>query len=249
MNTQLATQESAAIAQQQPTPMQLIAQASLNPEFPMERMQQLFDLQMRWEANEARKAYNDAMNRFKASLPTITKNKHVRFETSKGITEYWHATHDNVVKTLVPALNAVGIRHRWKMNQDGGLMTVTCVLTHELGHSEEATLSAAYDQSGGKNSIQAVVSAKTYLERHTFLAVTGLTTEEDDDGRADAAAYPADQVGAAIDAIHACRTESDLKQVYQHHAKLAQESGDKEAVAKIADAKNTQWHRIKRGEA
>jgi len=41
------------------------------------------------------------------------------------------------------------------------------------------------DMSGGKNAIQAVISAKSYLERHTLLAATGLTTKdiEDDDGR------------------------------------------------------------------
>jgi hypothetical protein len=41
------------------------------------------------------------------------------------------------------------------------------------------------DDSGGKNKIQAIASAKSYLERYTLLAITGLATKDmDDDGRA-----------------------------------------------------------------
>ncbi len=177
--TELAVpaQQTAIAAQ---SPVQWAIANNVSPE----QMLQYYQLDREIKRDAARVAYNEAMNKFKANLPTITKNKHVRFETSKGITEYDHATHDHVVKILVPALNAVGIRHHWLPAQADGMMTVSCVLTHELGHQESASLTAAYDQSGGKNAIQAVVSAKTYLERHTFLAVTGLSTEGiDDDGR------------------------------------------------------------------
>ena len=43
---------------------------------------------------------------------------------------------------------------------------------------------APLDTSGGKNNIQAMGSAVSYLERYTLLAITGLSTKEmDDDGR------------------------------------------------------------------
>ena len=45
------------------------------------------------------------------------------------------------------------------------------------------TLSASADNSGSKNSIQAIGSTVTYLQRYTLLAITGLATEDmDDDG-------------------------------------------------------------------
>jgi hypothetical protein len=60
---------------------------------------------------------------------------------------------------------------------------VTCKLTHKQGHSEEVTLEAPLDTSGGKNNIQAMGSSVSYLERYTLLAITGLATkEQDDDG-------------------------------------------------------------------
>ena len=159
-----------------------------------EMLRELYQLQREMRADQARIAFHEAVEHFKANAPTISKNKHVSFKNKAGdITEYDHATHDHVVDVLMPALATVGLTHRWLARQDDGMMTVTCVLTHRMGHSEEAILKAAYDQSGGKNSIQAVVSAKTYLERHTFLAVTGMSTKGgDDDGKA---------AGKQIDAV------------------------------------------------
>jgi hypothetical protein len=54
-----------------------------------------------------------------------------------------------------------------------------------MGHSESTSLTAAPDTSGSKNSIQAVGSTITYLERYTLLALTGLAAQgQDDDGQA-----------------------------------------------------------------
>ena len=78
-----------------------------------------------------------------------------------------------------------GLSHSWVPQQDGAKLTITCVVTHRAGHSERTTLSAGNDDSGGKNSIQAMASTKTYLERYSLLAATGMATggELDNDGR------------------------------------------------------------------
>jgi hypothetical protein len=47
------------------------------------------------------------------------------------------------------------------------------------------TMQAGKDESGKKNAIQQVASTNTYLQRYTFLAITGLATKgQDDDGAA-----------------------------------------------------------------
>ena len=150
----------------------------------LDRLERLMALQERWEANEARKAYTAAMAEFKRNAPTITKDKHVAFQTQKGTTEYDHATLGNVVKQVVAGLSAHGFSHAWNPKRAEGRVHVTCTLTHRLGHSESITLDAAPDESGGKNSIQALGSAISYLQRYTLLAITGLATEDatDDDG-------------------------------------------------------------------
>lgn len=167
------------------TPIDLLRHA-LDSGADLDRLEKLMDLQQRWEADQARKAFADDMARFKARPIEIAKDKLVSFKTDKGRTEYMHATIGNVVETIVPILAEFGFSHRWDMDQRDGLVIVTCVITHKLGHSQSTTLKASPDQSGGKNSIQSIISTKTYLERHTLLAATGLATKdsEDDDGQA-----------------------------------------------------------------
>lgn len=167
------------------TPMELI-QLGMAKGIDLPQLEALFNLQLRWEANEAKKAFVAAMNAFKADPPEILKNKKVAYTSKKTgeTTAYQHATLDHVCDAVTDGLSKHGISHRWKVTQSEGLIRVTCVLTHELGHSEETTLCAGPDDSGGKNAVQALGSTVTYLERYTLLAATGLAAENgDNDGQ------------------------------------------------------------------
>jgi ERF superfamily len=145
----------------------------------IEKLALLLEAQERWKASQARLAYNAAMAKFKQKAPKIIKNKHI----TSGTTEYDYATLDHVTEAITERLSAVGISHRWKVSQSAEI-AVTCVLTHKIGHSEETTLKALPDTSGNKNSIQAIASTVSYLERYTLLAATGMATSGmDNDGR------------------------------------------------------------------
>lgn len=165
------------------TPMAML-QIAVQQGADLDKLEKLMALQERWEANNARKAYVAATAAFKANPPTIVKNKHVRFQTSKGVTEYDHATHDHVTNTIGEALSKHGLSHRWEISQEQNRITVTCILQHIDGHSERTSMEGNADDSGGKNSIQAIGSAVTYLQRYTLLAATGMSSRdnEDDDG-------------------------------------------------------------------
>jgi hypothetical protein len=173
------------------TPVELL-RIAVTQNANIDQLTKLMDLQERWERREAKRAYDAAMKAFKAESPRITKNHRVCFEAkdrSKGTTDYKHATLDHVCDAVIGALSKVGISHRWKVSQAGEWITVTCILTHELGHAEETSLMGCPDNTGNKNSIQAVGSTVTYLQRYTLLAATGLaTSDSDDDGRGGAAA-------------------------------------------------------------
>lgn len=169
------------------TPGQLVT-ALMDRDGPpdLQSMERLMALQERWEANEARKAYHAAMAEFKRNPPKIIKDKHVKFTSTKGVTEYDHATIGNVVRQIIESLAQHDLSHSWSTEQvEGGQVAVTCTITHKAGHSESITLKAGRDESGGKNAIQALGSAITYLQRYTLLAITGLAVEDgsDDDGR------------------------------------------------------------------
>jgi pyruvoyl-dependent arginine decarboxylase (PvlArgDC) len=168
------------------TLLAIIERAANSPEFDLDRLEKLLVLKERWDANEARNAYIAAMAAFKANPPKILKNKHVAYRNKAGgLTEYDHATHSEVVEKIAAGLAAHGLSHSWGINQTVDGIEVTCAVTHVRGHFERATLRAVADESGGKNSIQAIGSAITYLQRYTLLSATGLTSAdiEDNDGR------------------------------------------------------------------
>ncbi|MGA7808082.1 ERF family protein [Bradyrhizobium sp.] len=138
------------------------------------------------DAFAARKAFNNALADAKAELPIIKKNSHVSFENAKGDeTSYWHEDLAEVVDTVAPILSRHGLSHRFRLKgKPGEPVTVTCIISHRDGFCEENELSAGADTSGGKNAIQGVKSAVSYLERITLMASLGLASRrDDDDGR------------------------------------------------------------------
>lgn len=148
------------------------------------KLKELLDVQERWEAIQAKKSYVVAMSEFKANPPEILKDKTVSYQTSKGVTDYKHATLSNVTTCINKALSMHGLTASWITSQDNGSVKVTCRITHIEGHSEETALSAPPDSTGSKNAIQSIGSTVTYLQRYTLLALTGLATyDQDDDGK------------------------------------------------------------------
>lgn len=172
-------------------PMEMLARA-VERGASMDQLQQLMDLQDRWEANQARKAFVAAMAAFKVDAPEIGKDRHVEYTNARNqLTAYDHASLGNACRSIVKGLAQHGISHRWTVEQNDSRIKVTCILTHALGHSESVWMNSAPDDSGGKNSIQAISSAVSYLERYTLFASTGLASlDQDDDGRTTGKAPP-----------------------------------------------------------
>ena len=157
----------------------------------LDRLERLMALQERWEAGEAKKAFDEAHSAFKGEAVEIIKRKQVDFTNKAGgRTQYKHAELADVVDALAPALSKHGFSWKWTPKQTPEWLEITCTLTHKDGHSESVTLGAAPDASGGKNSIQAIISAKTYLERHKLKAIAGVAEKGEDDDGAGAAPHP-----------------------------------------------------------
>jgi hypothetical protein len=151
----------------------------------VEVISKLMDLQDRWQAGQARRSFDDAMAAAKAEIPVIMKNREVDFTSSKGRTNYRHEDLAEIARTVDPILTKHGLSYRFRTtSQPNEPVSVTCIVSHRHGHSEENTLSAGRDESGNKNSIQAVGSTITYLQRYTLKAALGLAASNDDDGSA-----------------------------------------------------------------
>jgi hypothetical protein len=182
--TQMPSKELAPVERHVITPMDMIMQAVASGA-PMEVVEKLAILHERWEASQARKAFDAAMADAKAEIKPIFKKQQVDFTSQKGRTNYAYEGMDDVAREVDPVLAKYGLSYRHRSSQNGKKLTVMCVMSHRGGHREDcAELSADNDESGNKNSIQGVGSAATFLQRYTLKLALGLSTTKDNDGHA-----------------------------------------------------------------
>lgn len=166
------------------TPMDMVGRAVASGAS-IEVVEKLMALHERWEANQGRKAFDEAMAAAKAEIPVIFKSREVDFTSAKGRTHYRYEDLAEIAKTINPILGKHGLSYRFRTTSPANEpVTVTCIVSHRLGYSEENSLSAGRDESGNKNSIQAIGSTLTYLQRMTLKAALGLAASSDDDGKA-----------------------------------------------------------------
>jgi hypothetical protein len=185
-----ALRESAPLARavtQPMTPMEMLSQAVSNGAG-IEVLEKLMTLQERWQSGQARRAFDAAIAAAKAEIPVIIKDRTVGFESRRSgasSTNYKHESLGEIARTIDPILAKHGLSYRWRSAQGEGGIAITCVLSHKDGHCEETMLRAGADNSGNKNSIQAIASTTTYLSRYTLKLALGLATGDgDDDGKA-----------------------------------------------------------------
>lgn len=166
------------------TPMAMLSNA-VSSGASIETVEKLMGLHERWEANQARKAFDNALAAAKAEIPVIVKNRVVDFPTDNGKsrTTYAHEDLGEIARTVDPILARHGLSYRFRtvseLNQP---IAVTCIVAHRDGHSETNTLTAGRDDSGKKNAIQQIGSTITYLQRYTLKAALGLAAAADTDG-------------------------------------------------------------------
>jgi hypothetical protein len=166
------------------TPTDMIARA-VESGANIEVLTKLMDLQDRYEKNTSRKAFDAAIAQAKSEIPVIGKNRTVDFTGKTGVrTHYKHEDLAEIARIVGPILAKHGLSYRFRTANEGGMAICTCIVSHRDGHAEENTLSAAKDESGNKNHIQAIGSTLTYLQRMTLKAALGLAASDDDDGKA-----------------------------------------------------------------
>ncbi|MFT0547453.1 ERF family protein [Allopusillimonas ginsengisoli] len=154
-------------------------QSGMSPE----QIGQMMDLQDRYNATQAKKAYDAAFAAFKSEAVRVIRNKDVTDGPLRG--KSYAELHD-WVNAVTPALSKHGLSSSWKLTKDEkDWLEVTCYLRHVGGHEESVSMGGPPDTGGAKNAIQARASAKSYLERYTLKAITGLSEQNDDtDGNA-----------------------------------------------------------------
>jgi hypothetical protein len=163
-----------------PTPADLL-RAALEQKADVAMMKGLLELQLQWEAAQAEKAYNAAMAEFKKVCPpTVVKDKTVTYGKGSGATTYNHASLGNELDHITNPLGEFGFSVEHDVDQGAKEISVTCIITHAMGHEKRTTLKGPPDTTGSKNSVQAIMSTVTYLRRYSLECRLGIATKDDD---------------------------------------------------------------------
>ena len=186
--------------------IQVIERAASNPDVDVDKMQRLLDMQERILDRNAKMAYTQALAAMAEDLPVITERGAIKDKYNKVQSRY--ALWEDINEAIRPVLSRHGFHLSFRTGRgEDGSLSVTGVLSHREGHSEETTIYLPADQSGSKNAVQAVGSSTSYGKRYTAAALLNLTTGGEDDD-AQAASGP-----ARISADQAATIESLIEEV------------------------------------
>lgn len=234
MSTEIIEAPQSAVAAPAPagSPMAL-AIAALQSGMSPEQIGQMMDLQDRYNATQAKKAYDEAFAAFKAESVTIIKGK----ARSEGpLKNQKYAELHDVVNAVTPALSKHGLSSSWKLTKDEkDWMEVTCYLRHVGGHQESVSMGGPPDAGPGRNAIQARASTKTYLERYTLKAITGLS-EQDDDTDGNAPSKGAAERDHWISEVARAETPAEVDRIWRDGCAAIQATNDLSAFAAFKKA-------------
>lgn len=182
MNVVVKNEPSSEVMEYASGLLDVIARAARDPNVDIDKMERLIAMQERVQSRNAEIAFNAALAELQPGLPVI--NERGGIKDRNGNVQSTYALWEDVNEAIRPLLAMHGFALRFRVERTGDQISVTGILSHRDGHSEQTTLSLPADGSGSKNAVQAVGSSTSYGKRYTAFALLNITTTgEDDDGR------------------------------------------------------------------
>ena len=163
----------------------MIERLATNPQLNVEVFDRLLAARRQEEDRAAERAFNLAMSQAKGEISPVLKTRDVDFVGKQGSrTKYKYEAFADVARAVDPVFSAHGLSYRFSIAQAADMVTVTCIISHDGGHSERTKLEGRVDPgSTGMSLVQALGSALSYLQRYSLRAAIGLAAGVDDDGR------------------------------------------------------------------
>jgi len=184
MATEVAEQEALPATTEHQTPMGLIQMAVANNADP-DKLEKLLSLQERWQGEQARKAFFDAMNQVQTNAPVVVRDS-VNNQTNSR-----YAKLETVAKVLKPVYTAEGLSLSFGTDASPveGCVRITCDVQHVQGHERRFFADIPLDNVGIKGSanktkVHATGSSYSYGQRYLTCLIFNVTVaDQDDDGQ------------------------------------------------------------------
>lgn len=170
----------------------IIERASRDPSVDIDKMQRLFEMHEKMQAQQAKRDFLTALNDMLPEMPIVRKNGIIEIpnKDNKSATQKptKFARWEDIDEAARPIYTAHGFSLTFRIEQTADRITAYAVLGHRGGHERETPFSSPIEGSGFKNNTQGWGSALSYCKRYAACAALNIvTTGDDDDGkRADA---------------------------------------------------------------
>lgn len=151
-----------------------------NPDVDVVKLEKLIAMNERIIAQNARAEFYAAFAAMQGELPIISEQGEI---IVNGQVRSTFARNEDIQRAVKPILQKHGFALSFRNSFADGFVTITGVLSHRSGHSEQDEFIAKADDSGSKNAIQALGSTRSYGQRYTTIALLNIATSEDDDGQ------------------------------------------------------------------
>ncbi|AZD86557.1 Phage related protein [Pseudomonas chlororaphis subsp. aureofaciens] len=202
-----------AVQTESATIMSIIQQVAMTPGADIDKMERLMAMHERYQAQQAKQQYDEALARMQEELPVIEERGEIRdkFKNVQSTYALW----EDINEKIKPILARHGFGLSFRIPSTKGGVEVEGVLSHRAGHREVTSIHLPADISGNKNAVQAVASSVSYGKRYTAGALLNFTTTgEDDDGQG-AGQKPAPPEEPVITRAQAAQLEAKLQKCSQ----------------------------------
>jgi len=160
-------------------PFQNLIERVVEEKMSVDVLERLIDLRNKVAQEKARQAYFNALSELQKELPIIQKTREVY--NQDGSLRFKYAPLEDILKEIKPLLVKHGFSYHWKQKSyEDGSIEVTCVVTHQQGHSESVTFRTKIHETKFMNDIQRLGATITYAKRYTLCSLLGIIVADED---------------------------------------------------------------------
>lgn len=214
-----------------------ISQA-LEQKVPIETLERLLAMHKEVREMQAKEAFVQAMSKFQGECPVVVKDKKIMNKDGMSVRSRY-ADLGSIVSVVKGILAKHGLSYTFYSEFGADFITVTCVATHEMGHSEKSQFKLPVGEEAFMSQAQKFGARVTFGRRYAFCDVFGILTgdeDTDDEGGQESEApvvkpeYTKEQVAELIKKIENAK---DIKEV----SDLYMGSGQMKLVVSVIEAK------------
>jgi len=161
-------------------PMYLL-ELAISKDADVDKLEKLMVLKERWDAEEARKAFIQAMSDFQSKCPAIRKTK-AGGSTKGGQVAYYYAPLESMVAQTQQLVKECGFSYTFDtpMQKEGGV-EVAITVAHIQGHSKTSIVFMPFvTKTGVMSDPQVIGATMTYAKRYAYGNAFGIMTMDDD---------------------------------------------------------------------